>query len=177
MFNTIPYFVNQSGFDGMSRASAAVFAVMVATATLLPDYTFYLFALRVCSHQIYRTFYIVVSFIGTVGSNAGGNIAHPVAPWWATCLHQTITSWCELGRLDYCHAGLVQGFVLIETKSESHLSKTESARQRPGWLKAKLARRGLIVFDKISDRGYESLTKDEKEKLFNASKKGPPDNF
>ena len=27
------------------------------------------------------------------------------------------------------------------------------------------------ILDKISDRGYESLTKDEKEKLFNASKK------
>jgi hypothetical protein len=28
-----------------------------------------------------------------------------------------------------------------------------------------------IILDKISDRGYESLTKEEKEKLFNASKK------
>ena len=27
------------------------------------------------------------------------------------------------------------------------------------------------ILDKISDRGYESLTKEEKEKLFNASKK------
>ncbi|HEY5826633.1 MAG TPA: DUF6576 domain-containing protein, partial [Cyclobacteriaceae bacterium] len=27
------------------------------------------------------------------------------------------------------------------------------------------------ILDKISDKGYESLTKDEKEKLFNASKK------
>jgi hypothetical protein len=27
------------------------------------------------------------------------------------------------------------------------------------------------ILDKISDGGYESLTKDEKEKLFNASKK------
>jgi hypothetical protein len=27
------------------------------------------------------------------------------------------------------------------------------------------------ILDKISDRGYESLSKDEKEKLFNASKK------
>ena len=27
------------------------------------------------------------------------------------------------------------------------------------------------ILDKISEKGYESLTKDEKEKLFNASKK------
>jgi flagellar motor switch protein FliM len=27
------------------------------------------------------------------------------------------------------------------------------------------------ILDKISDRGYESLSKEEKEKLFNASKK------
>ncbi|MFM8849543.1 MAG: DUF6576 domain-containing protein [Cytophagales bacterium] len=28
-----------------------------------------------------------------------------------------------------------------------------------------------MILDKISERGYESLSKEEKEKLFNASKK------
>jgi hypothetical protein len=28
-----------------------------------------------------------------------------------------------------------------------------------------------VILDKISERGYESLSKEEKEKLFNASKK------
>ncbi|HEV8515164.1 MAG TPA: DUF6576 domain-containing protein, partial [Cyclobacteriaceae bacterium] len=50
--------------------------------------------------------------------------------------------------------------------------KTES-KSRPKASGASKASQEEIdaILDKISDRGYESLSKDEKEKLFNASKK------
>src|SRR5688500_11302595 len=43
VYNTIPFYVERIGtFSGMVGASAAVYAVVIATATLIPDYTFFL---------------------------------------------------------------------------------------------------------------------------------------
>ena len=42
VFNTVPFFKNQANFPGMVGASGAVYAVMVAAATLMPNYTFFL---------------------------------------------------------------------------------------------------------------------------------------
>jgi hypothetical protein len=50
-------------------------------------------------------------------------------------------------------------------------SSKESNTARPAG-KSKASQDEIdAILDKISDRGYESLTKEEKEKLFNASKK------
>lgn len=48
VYNTIPYYQARIPVLGMVGASAAVYAVLVATATLLPDYTFFLIFLDRC---------------------------------------------------------------------------------------------------------------------------------
>ena len=60
----------------MVGASAAVYAVLVAAATLLPDYTFFLLFFGPVKIKYIALIYIIISFLGSVGENAGGNVAH-----------------------------------------------------------------------------------------------------
>ena len=77
VYNTVPFYIDRiNAFNGMVGASAAVYAVVIATATLIPDYTFFLLFLGPVRIKYIAAVALVVSFIGSVGDNAGGNIAH-----------------------------------------------------------------------------------------------------
>lgn len=171
MFNTIPFFAERSGFEGMVGASAAVFAIMVAAATLLPDYTFFLLFLGPVRIKYIALFYVVVSYLGTTQVNAGGNIAH---------LGGALLGFIYIKQLK---AGVNWGGWITVTldwfkdlfKSKPAVKVTyrkEDKRSAKPASPSKASQAEIdAILDKISDRGYESLTKEEKEKLFNASKK------
>jgi membrane associated rhomboid family serine protease len=172
MFNTIPYFINASNFPGMVGASAAVYAIMVATATLLPDYTFFLLFLGPVRIKYIVLFYIVVSFLGSVGPNAGGNIAH---------LGGALIGFVYIKQLQ---AGVNWGGWITITldwfrdlfgpKQHVKVTYRKEAKATPnaGKTKSQISQDEIdAILDKISAGGYESLSKEEKEKLFNASKK------
>jgi membrane associated rhomboid family serine protease len=76
VYNLVPYYEARVPGGGMIGASAAVYAVAVATATLLPDYTFFLLFLGPVRIKYIAAFYIFLSLLGSVGSNEGGNVAH-----------------------------------------------------------------------------------------------------
>src|SRR5690606_36688306 len=75
-YNLIPYYKLSIPGGGMVGASAAVNAAVVACATLVPNSTFYLLFLGPVRIKYLAAFFVVLSFIGSVGSNAGGNLAH-----------------------------------------------------------------------------------------------------
>jgi membrane associated rhomboid family serine protease len=172
MFNTIPFFVERSGFDGMVGASAAVFAVMVATATLLPDYTFFLLVLGPVRIKYIALFYVVVSYLGTTQSNAGGNIAHLGGALMGFIYIKQLQAGVNWGGWITITLDWIKDLfkskpaVKVTYRKEGKQSASKSASPS----KASQAEIDAIL-DKISDHGYESLTKEEKEKLFNASKK------
>jgi membrane associated rhomboid family serine protease len=176
VYNTIPFYTERIPVHGMVGASAAVYATLVATATLLPDYTFFLLFIGPVRIKYIALIYIVISFIGSIGNNAGGNVAHlggalmgyiyikqlQVGVNWGSWITATL-SWIR---------GLFtsQPKVKVTYRSTASASK-ESNTARPA-SKSKASQDEIdAILDKISDRGYESLTKEEKEKLFNASKK------
>jgi membrane associated rhomboid family serine protease len=170
MFNTIPYFIDRSEFSGMVGASAAVFAVMVATATLLPDYTFYMLFLGPVRIKYIALFYIVISFIGSVGPNAGGNLAHLGGALMGFIYTKQLQVGVNWGSWITATLEWIKGLFQPKPKVKVTYRKAEPARKASNFSKATQEEIDLIL-DKISDKGYESLTKDEKEKLFNASKK------
>src|SRR5690606_1338611 len=77
-YNTIPVFNEQAtqAHITMVGASAAVDAIVVAAATLLPDYTFFLLFIGPVRIKYIAGIIVILSYLGTVGANAGGNIAH-----------------------------------------------------------------------------------------------------
>lgn len=171
MFNTIPFFAERSDFEGMVGASAAVFAIMVAAATLLPDYTFFLLFLGPVRIKYIALFYVVVSYLGTTQVNAGGNIAHLGGALLGFIYIKQLKAGVNWGGWITVTLDWVKDLFKSKPAVKVTYRKEDKRSAKPASpSKASQAEIDAIL-DKISDRGYESLTKEEKEKLFNASKK------
>jgi membrane associated rhomboid family serine protease len=170
MFNTIPFYIERSGFPGMVGASAAVIAVMVAIATLLPDYTFYMLFFGPVKIKYIALFYIVVSFIGSVGPNEGGNLAHLGGAFIGFVYTKQLQAGVNWGGWIAVTLDWFRNLLKPSPKVKVTYRKAEPKKPKTEFTKATQEEIDTIL-DKISDRGYESLTKEEKEKLFNASKK------
>lgn len=177
VYNTVPFFM-ESLPSGMVGASAAVYAVVVATAVLIPDYTLFLLFLGPVRIKYIAAFYIFLSFIGSVGDNAGGNVAHLGGALMGVIYMKQLQSGINWGSwitvtLDWFkdlfkpRPKVKVSYRKEEPKQTSKTSSSGSFKKNPSVSQAELD----AILDKISDGGYESLTKEEKEKLFNASKK------
>jgi membrane associated rhomboid family serine protease len=175
-YNLVPYFVEQSTQFriGMVGASASVNAIVVGAATLIPNYTFFLLFFGPVRIKYIAAICVFLSFLGTVGGNAGGNIAHlggaligfiyikqlQAGINWGSWITVTIDWFSDLFKN--------KPKVKVTYRNHEHGSPKASKKRKSG----KASQEEIdAILDKISERGYESLTTDEKEKLFNASKK------
>lgn len=172
VFNTIPYFKNQSEFSGMVGASGAVYAVMVAAATLIPDYTFFLLFFGPVKIKYIAAFYIVLSFLGSVGANAGGNIAHLGGALMGFVYIKQLQIGVNWGGWITATLDWFESLFKPSPKVKVTYRKAEATNGKKNVNLSGISQQEIDdILDKISDGGYESLTKDEKEKLFKASKK------
>ncbi|MGK7393682.1 MAG: rhomboid family intramembrane serine protease [Candidatus Cyclobacteriaceae bacterium M3_2C_046] len=179
-YNLIPFYRDFLGtFSGMVGASASVFAVSVAAATLMPDYRFFLLFIGPVKIKYIVAVYIFISFLGIVGGNAGGNLAH----LGGAILGFIFVKQLQKGNDWSQPVSSVMDFFknLFKRKPKIKVShsrpRKEKAKQK-SYQQTTTTRRPNqpdqkeidAILDKISEKGYDSLTKEEKEKLFNASK-------
>ena len=170
VYNTIPFYVERNNTE-MIGASAAVYAIVVATATLLPDYTFFLLFIGPVRIKYIAAFYIFISFLGSVGDNAGGNIAHLGGALMGFIYIKQLQAGANWGSWVTATLDWFKGLFTAKPKVKVTYRKQYSEAQKPK-AKSSISQDEIdAILDKISDGGYESLTKEEKEKLFNASKK------
>jgi len=174
VYNTIPFYIERIPLHGMVGASAAVYAVLVATATLLPDYTLFLMFFGPVRIKYIALIYIVISFLGSVGGNAGGNVAHLGGALIGFIYIKQLQAGVNWGGWITSTIDWIRGLFTTRSKVKvtyrSEQPKAKSSKATAGVSKTSQDEIDAIL-DKISDRGYESLSKEEKEKLFNASKK------
>jgi membrane associated rhomboid family serine protease len=174
MYNFIPYFMENPPLLGLVGASAAVYGVMMAIVTLIPDYTFFLLIFGPVKIKYIALFFVVGSFIGITGANAGGNLAHLggllIGFIYTKQLQAGVNwgSWVTV-TLEWFKR-LFKSSPKVKVTYRKSEPQRRSATQKQSFNKATQEEIDAIL-DKISDKGYESLTKEEKEKLFNASKK------
>jgi membrane associated rhomboid family serine protease len=169
-YNTIPYFIEQADYVYkaagypimMMGASASVFAIAAGAATLAPDFRFYLLFIGPVRIIWIVSFYIVVSFIGMKEGNAGGNIAHLGGALLGFAYIKLLQSGTDLGKPINIIAGWIKNIGKPRMKVYSN-KKKELSHPSQAEIDA--------ILDKISRSGYESLSKEEKEKLFKASQK------
>ena len=172
--NTIPYFISQPSL--LVGSSAAVFAVMTAVAVLLPDYTFFLMFFGAVKAKYIAAVYIAISFLLSVGDNAGGNISHLGGALMGFIYIKQLQSGINWGSWITNTLEWIGSLFKPSSKVKVSYRKAPSepapkkATSTKGAGKASQEEIDRIL-DKISDKGYESLSKEEKEKLFNASKK------
>jgi len=155
-YNTLPAFTGLAENSMILGSSASVMAIVVGTATLVPDFTIRLLLFGAVRLKYLAIAYFVLDLIGMGGGNPGGSIAH-------------------IG-------GAILGFVFIkQLNSGRDLSKILKKRSKLKVVQNKSnTGSGAIhtdqetidkILDKISKSGYDSLNKSEKESLFKASKK------
>lgn len=160
----------------MIGASGAVYGVVVASATLLPDYRFYLLFLGPVKIIYIALFYVFISlFTLERGINIGGELAHLTGAFIGFLYIKQLQKGNEMGVFVFKTMNFFQNLFKPKPKIKvSHKKKSRTARgfANAAASKSKISQNEIdAILDKISERGYESLTKEEKEKLFNASKK------
>lgn len=177
VYNFVPFYIERSGFSGMVGASAAVYAVVVAAATLLPNYTFHLIFLGPVKIKYIAAFYIVISFLGSVGGNAGGNIAHLGGAFMGYLHIVNLQKGTDWGKWVISVMNFFKSFFISSPKIKVSHRKDKGdkssafSRGNTTSSKGSTSQEEIdAILDKISEKGYESLSTEEKQKLFNASK-------
>ena len=177
MYNFIPFYADRVAGSMMLGASAGVFAIVVGAAVFMPNYTFFLIFIGPVKIKYIAIFYVFMSFIGSTGANAGGEIAHLGGAFIGWLYITQLNKGTDLGSWILSFIAFVKSMFKPQPKIKvTH----RSGNRRPSKKAAKAGAGGSdntpqaeidAILDKISEKGYESLTKDEKQKLFNASKK------
>jgi membrane associated rhomboid family serine protease len=173
IYNTIPVVGNAE----MVGASGVIYAIVVATAVLLPNYTFYLLFFGPVKIKYIAIFYVVLSALYVrQGVNLGGNIAHLGGALMGLIYMKQLQAGIDWGSWITVTIDWFKDLFRSKPKVRVTYRGGETAgksNQRSKKNTAPLTTQDEIdaILDKISDGGYESLTKEEKEKLFNASKR------
>lgn len=170
LFNTVPFFEQRAGI-GMVGASASIYAIMVACATLIPDYTFFLMFFGPVRIKYIALFFILLSFLGTVSSNAGGNLAHLGGAAIGYLYIRQLQSGRNIGNWITRFLSAIGNLFSRRKPVKWTYHKKESPVSR-GADPVSVSQEEIdAILDKISEKGYESLSKEEKEKLFRAGRR------
>jgi len=172
LYNFLPLFQNSVGVSRLVGASAGVFAVVVAAATFMPNYSMVLLLIGPVRIKYIAIFYVLLSFMQSAGSNAGGEIAHLGGAILGFVFIKQLQKGSDWGTPIIGFINWAKSFFVRQPKIKvtySNKGKSGAAKTSSRPTSSEQTEIDAIL-DKISDSGYESLTSDEKQKLFNASK-------
>jgi len=147
-------------------ASAGIMAVIVATAILVPDYEMMLlFFGRVKLKYLAIAAFILTSIID-LNQNTGGKVSHI-----GGAIYGAIFLWQYRKGTDISGAvgDFINSILSFFTRKRSRSSRSMKTKGKMINIYDKQKKVDEIL-DKISHSGYDSLTKEEKDFLFKASK-------
>ncbi|MEQ8905361.1 rhomboid family intramembrane serine protease [Ekhidna sp.] len=177
IYNFLPFYGDRVAESMMLGASAGVFAIVVGAAVFMPNYTFFLLFIGPVKIKYIAIFYVFMSFIGTTGANAGGEIAHLGGALVGWMYISQLNKGTDIGSWVISFIQFVKSMFKPQPKIKvTHRSGNRRPTKKSDQPKSSSAGKTPqaeidAILDKISEKGYESLSKDEKQKLFNASKK------
>ncbi|QIL38866.1 rhomboid family intramembrane serine protease [Pedobacter sp. HDW13] len=155
--NTIPVFADNLLGQTVIGSSAAVMAIMVAAATLVPNYTIMLLLIGEVKIKWVAIAYFLISFIGLSSANAGGNFAHIGGALLGFFYIKSLQNGNDWSKL-------------FERKPKLKVVRNDKPVKKTAFKEGVSQQEIDAILDKISTSGYDKLTAAEKEKLFKASK-------
>lgn len=160
----VPALREQAMYHVLIGSSASVSAVIFASATLVPNYSIRMLFLGNVPLKYLALAFMVLDLLGVGSTNAGGSIAH---------LGGALMGFLYVRQLQQ---GKDWSRILGPRKKKRRL-RVVSVKETPAPASAKPTaqtepNQEIIdrILDKISISGYDSLTQEEKEALFRASK-------
>lgn len=178
MYNLLPYFQGELANNSLIGASGAVFAVILGAATLLPDHTFFVFLIGPVRLKYIAALCIIISMAQLVGPNAGGNLAHLAGAMVGFGFIRALKNGNDWGKPIYAIGAFFQNIFKrkpdIQVPQRARATTTSANRrftQTTDNSAVVIPNQDEIdaILDKISKSGYESLTREEKQKLYKAS--------
>lgn len=176
-YNYIPYFQENLLSGQMLGASASILAIVVAAATATPNQDVHLMLIGKIKMKYLAIGVVLIDLMSITSEiNAGGHIAHLggafAGYWFATAYlknNKDLTAWL---------AKIVDFFATFTFQRKPKMKarpKTKRAADKKSdmaYNKKKNERQIEIdkILEKIKQSGYNSLSKNEKEELFKASK-------
>lgn len=171
-FNVFPAFNETTPYAVAMGASASVLSILIAIAVYVPDYIVNLFLFGRVKLKHIAIALVILDFLSIDGSNPGGHIAHLGGALWGYLYILALKKNTDF----YNFLNHIRNFFANLFKTKPKL-KVEYKRQRPvsdedyNKKRAEHQKKIDAILDKIKISGYDSLTKEEKELLFNESNK------
>jgi len=173
-YNFIPVFAPVTSKAIMLGASASVMAIILATATLLPNYEIRLFLIGFVKLKYLALVAVLLDVITISGSNPGGHIAHLGGAFFGWFFINRFQKGTDLSRGFYRAIDWTKEKLSKNPKPKMVYKNEEKINER--YTEPKISvekdRQAVVdaILDKISEGGYDSLSADEKEFLFKVSK-------
>lgn len=174
-YNLFPYFSPVLAYSRMVGASAAVFAIVVATAVRSPEYRINLLLIGSVRLSTLALVTVAISFIMLTGDNAGGNFAHlggAFAGWLFAFMLGKGTDIISLAVRPF--ESFVSFLKRPGSKRKAKFTYVKGGRNADYEYNArKKADEAEVdrILEKIKKGGYASLSEEEKKRLFEASSK------
>ncbi len=172
-YHSLPYFQN-SPISILMGASASILALVMAMATYMPRKTINLLFIGAVEIRFIAMALVIFDVLRLTGSNSGGMFAHLGGALWGylfiILLKKNIDVSCFSSQVIAFFTSLFR----FKKKKKGPYAKGKYKRpktdQEYNTERVEHQKRIDAILDKIKKSGYESLTKEEKEELFNASK-------
>jgi membrane associated rhomboid family serine protease len=169
-FNIFPAFASVVADSVAIGASASVMAIVIAIAAYVPDYTVQLFLFGRIKIKYLALGIFILTSVMDFSVNSGGKLAHIGGAIFGYFYTINLRHGRDMGK-GFNH---ILDFFVTMFKPRPKLKVThKKVATEYEYNKIKVEHQKLInsILDKISKGGYDSLTKEEKETLFNESQK------
>jgi membrane associated rhomboid family serine protease len=169
-FNIFPAFTGVVGESVAIGASASVMAIVIAIATYVPDYTVQLFLFGRIKIKYMALAIFILTSIMDFSVNSGGKLAHIGGAFFGYFYIINLRHGRDIGK----GFNKIIDFFATIFKPRKKLKVThKKVATEYEYNKIKTDHQKLInnILEKISKGGYDSLTKEEKETLFQESQK------
>lgn len=171
-YNFFPVFESHRGF--LIGASGAVTAIMIFIATYTPNTEFRIFSFNIKLWHIALVLFLLDLLRIPSSGNAGGLLAHVGGGVFGYIYALQLSKGKDIGKwfenfLDWI-VNLFERKPKTPFKKVYKTQKTSRRESSPKVSKTEYQERIDAILDKISQSGYDSLSKEEKDFLFKAGK-------
>jgi membrane associated rhomboid family serine protease len=173
MYNIMPIFSDVVSTSTNRGASAGVMAVIIAAATYAPNYVVRLFFVLDVKLWVIAALSVLLDLMNIPQGNAGGHIAHLGGAIFGYLMVKNLRNGKDLTEGILSIVDSIENFFTQKRTplKKVHVNKSGSFIPSAKQQAAQNEQQKLNeILDKINRSGYDSLSKEEKDFLFNIGK-------
>jgi len=176
-YNIFPVFAGQLNTP-IIGASAGVMAIVIAAATLAPDYEFRLLLFGRVKIKWIALFYIIIDILQINSTNSGGHIAHLGGALIGFIYIRLLQRGTDMAKPFYYIEDFFERvrkprrrIKVVHKKEEKVKAGSNQGKKQATYTESSISKQEQLdtILDKINRSGYDSLSADEKAFLFKVS--------